>query len=82
MAEMITSYNINFSPRLPDATNEYERQLNILLLSLFASLNSGLNASINTININDTWRIQEDGANLVFQKYESGSWVTKDTIIP
>ena len=31
---------------------------------------------------NDTWRVTTDGNNLVHQRRESGSWVTKHTITP
>jgi hypothetical protein len=33
-------------------------------------------------NTDGSWRINRSGNNLVFQRRESGSWVTKDTIKP
>ena len=31
---------------------------------------------------NGSWRITRSGDNLVFQRLESGTWTTKDTITP
>jgi uncharacterized protein YycO len=28
-----------------------------------------------------TWKIAKDGDNLIFQRFDGGSWITKDTII-
>jgi len=33
-------------------------------------------------NTEGSWRFKLDGSNLVFERYESGVWVAKETFIP
>jgi len=51
-------------------------------LSKLVRIIDTLELGTGAIETNGNWRIKQDGNNLVHQKRESGSWVTKDTITP
>jgi hypothetical protein len=51
-------------------------------LSKYVRIIDILELGTGAIETNDNWRIKQDGTDLVFQRLESGTWTTKDTITP
>ena len=62
----------------------WERQLNMLIEKLSPNINLGESGFFyfGDKDTDTTWRIKRDGNNLITQRRESGTWVTKQTITP